>query len=98
ALSGVMVEQGGGPDHTPHALVGGFAYQIGAMLLAAGVASAIVARERFGIGQHVDVSLIGSMTSLQAMPITRFLRTGKQIGFEERRAATYTHYEASDGK
>ena len=97
ALSGVMVEQGGGPDHVPHALIGGFADQIGAMLLATGVASAIAARERFGIGQHVDVSLIGAMTSLQAMPITRYLRTGKQIGFEERRAATYTHYEASDG-
>ncbi|MCK9495276.1 MAG: CoA transferase [Dehalococcoidia bacterium] len=98
ALSGVMVEQGGGPGRPPHALIGGFADQIGAMLLATGVASAIVARERFGIGQHVDVSLIGAMTALQAMPLTRYLRTGNQIGFEERRAATYTHYECADGK
>ncbi|MCK9486968.1 MAG: CoA transferase [Dehalococcoidia bacterium] len=98
ALSGVMVEQGGGPGATPHALIGGFADQIGAMLLAYGISSALVARERFGVGQHVDVSLIGAMAALQAMPLTRFLRTGKQIGFEERRAATYTHYEASDGK
>ena len=98
ALSGVMVEQGGGPEHVPHALIGGFADQIGAMMLAAGVASALLARERFGVGQHVDVSLIGAMAQLQAMPLTRYLRTGKQIGFEERRAATYTHYEAADGK
>ncbi len=98
ALSGVMVEQGGGPEAVPHALIGGFADQIGAMLLAYGVSSALVARERQGVGQHVDVSLIGAMTALQAMPITRFLRTGQQIGFEERRAATYTHYEASDGR
>ena len=98
ALSGVMVEQGGGPDAVPHALIGGFADQIDAMLLAFGVSSALVARAQFGIGQHVDVSLIGAMTSLQAMPLTRYLRTGRQLGFEERRAATYTHYECRDGR
>ncbi|MDA0302409.1 MAG: CoA transferase, partial [Chloroflexi bacterium] len=98
ALSGVMVEQGGGPGKMPHALIGGFADQIGAMLLAYGIACALVVREREGIGQHVDVSLIGAMTAVQAMPITRFLRTGEQRGFEERRAATYTHYECADGR
>ena len=98
ALSGVMVEQGGGPGRPPHALIGGFADQIGAMLLAYGVACALVVREREGIGQHVDVSLISAMAAVQAMPITRFLRTGEQRGFEERRAATYTHYECADGR
>jgi len=98
ALSGVMVEQGGGPGKPPHALIGGFADQIGAMLLAYGVACALVARGRDGVGQHVDVSLIGAMTAVQAMPVTRFLRTGEQRGFEERRAATYTHYECADGR
>tara|TARA_B110001454_G_scaffold122668_1_gene114578 strand:+ start:5517 stop:6725 length:1209 start_codon:yes stop_codon:yes gene_type:complete len=98
AFSGVMVEQGGGPNKAPHALVGGFADQIGAMLLAFGVSSALVAKHTFGIGQHVDVSLIGAMTALQSMQITRYLRTGQQLGFEERRAATYTHYLCSDEK
>ena len=98
AFSGVMVEQGGGPTQIPQALIGGFADQIGAMLLAFGISSALVARNSFGIGQHLDVSLIGAMTAVQAMPITRFLRTGKQIGFEARRAATYTHYLSRDGK
>lgn len=97
AFSGVMSEQGGGPGHIPHALIGGFADQIGAMLLAYGVACAIVARDQYGVGQHVDASLIGALTSLQSMPLVRFLRTGRQIGFEERRAATYTHYECADG-
>ena len=97
ALSGVMVEQGGGPEAEPHALIGGFADQIGGMTLAFGVASALFARERTGEGQHIDVSLIGGLTSLQAMPLTRFLRTGKQPGFEFRRAATYTHYRCKDG-
>ncbi|MEZ4502587.1 MAG: CoA transferase [Dehalococcoidia bacterium] len=98
ALSGVMVEQGGGPEHEPHALIGGFADQIGAMLLAYGVSSALFVRERSGRGQHVDVALIGAMMALQAMPVTRYLRTGNQPGFEFRRAATYTHYRASDGR
>jgi len=98
ALSGVMVEQGGGPEYEPHALIGGFADQIGAMLLAYGVSSALFVRERSGRGQHVDVALIGAMMALQAMPVTRYLRTGNQPGFEFRRAATYTHYRASDGR
>jgi crotonobetainyl-CoA:carnitine CoA-transferase CaiB-like acyl-CoA transferase len=98
ALSGIMHEQGGGPSKPPHALIGGFADQIGAMLLAYGVACALVVREQQGIGQHVDVSLIGAMSSVQAMPLTRFLRTGQQPGFEERRSATYTHYECADRK
>ena len=46
----------------------------------------------------MDVSLISAMTAVQAMPITRFLRTGEQRGFEERRAATYSHYECADGR
>jgi crotonobetainyl-CoA:carnitine CoA-transferase CaiB-like acyl-CoA transferase len=98
ALSGIMYEQGDGPGGEPHALVGGFSDQIGAMLLAFGVSSALVARERFGIGQHVDVSLIAGMTALQSMQFTRFLRTEFQSGFQRRRAATYTNYECADGK
>ena len=97
ALSGIMSEQGGGPDEEPHALIGGFADQIGAMTLAFGVASALFVREQSGEGQHVDVSLIGSMTALQSMALTRFLRTSKQPGFEVRRSATYTHYRSADG-
>ena len=98
ALSGIMYVQGDGPGGEPHALVGGFSDQIGAMLLAFGISAALVFRERFGIGQHVDVSLIGGMTALQSMQFTRFLRTKFQSGFQRRRAATYTNYECADGK
>ncbi len=97
ALSGIMVEQGGGPDEEPHALFGGFADQIGGMTLAFGVVNALYAREKTGEGQHVDVSLIGGMTWVQSFSLTRFLRTGNQPGFEFRRAATYTHYRCKDG-
>ncbi|MBA4179192.1 MAG: carnitine dehydratase [Anaerolinea sp.] len=98
ALSGVMYEQGEGPGGQPQALIGGFADQIGAMLLAFGISTALVVRERDGIGQHIDGSLIGGMVAMQSKQIMEFLRTGKQSGFERRRAATYTNYECADGK
>jgi CoA:oxalate CoA-transferase len=98
ALSGVMYEQGEGPGGQPQALIGGFADQVGAMLLAFGIASALAVRERDGIGQHVDGSLIGGMVAMQSKQIVEFLRTGKQSGFQRRRAATYTNYECADGR
>ncbi len=98
ALSGVMYEQGTGPGGEPHALIGGFADQVGAMLLAFGIATALVVRERDGIGQHIDGSLIGGMVAMQSKQIVEFLRTGKQSGFQSRRAATYTNYECGDGR
>ncbi len=98
ALSGVMYEQGEGPGGEPQALIGGFADQIGAMLLAFGVSSALFVRERDGIGQHIDGSLIGGMVAMQSKQIMEFLRTGKQSGFQRRRAATYTNYECADGR
>ena len=97
ALSGVMVEQGGGPGHKPEALIGGFADQVSAIMLAFAISSALFARERTGEGQHVDVSLLGSMTAMQAMQLTRYLRTGRQLGKQRYRTATYTHYECADG-
>src|SRR5690606_30664212 len=53
--------------------------------------------ERTGVGQHIDVSLIGAMLSLQQRPLTIFFGTGTQPGFEYRRSATYTHYQCRDG-
>jgi len=93
-----MYEQGSGPGGEPQALIGGFADQIGAMLLAFGVSTALVVRERDGIGQHIDGSLIGGMVAMQSKQIMEFLRTGKQSGFQRRRAATYTNYECADGR
>jgi CoA:oxalate CoA-transferase len=98
ALSGIMYEQGGGPDKPPHAMIAGFADQIGAMFLAYGVSCALYARSAFGIGQHLDASLIGGMAALQQRPLTLYLRTGEQPGFQERRSPTYTHYECADGR
>ena len=74
AMGGIMSVQGGGPDEPPQSVLGGMADQVGAMVFALGIASAIIARERDGIGQHVDVSLFGSQLALQAFQLTGMMR------------------------
>ena len=93
-----IYEQGSGPGGEPQALIGGFADQIGAMLLAFGMASALYVRERDGIGQHIDGSLIGGMIAMQSKQLYEFFRSGLQAGFQRRREATYTNYECADGR
>ena len=55
----------GPPDDTPHQL--DIADQSAAVMLSYGVLGAIVARERFGFGQKVDVSHLGSMVWARGM-------------------------------
>lgn len=54
---------------------GGLADQMGAIMLAFGVLTALVARERHGIGQRVDTSLLGSMLALRGLPLALELMT-----------------------
>jgi len=73
----------------------------GAMHLALAVMTALVARERHGIGQRVDVAALGSIVWLQAWELTHASLTG----FEPTRAgahhpifgSNYGIYETSDG-
>lgn len=72
ALGGIMSvngEEGNAP--TP---VGTFiADQMGATMLAVSILAALVARERSGVGQCVDVSLLGSQISMQTCELTHYL-------------------------
>jgi crotonobetainyl-CoA:carnitine CoA-transferase CaiB-like acyl-CoA transferase len=74
ALGGIMSvngEEGRAP--TP---VGTFiADQMGATMLAVAILAALVARERTGKGQCVDVSLLGSQIATQSYEITDYLLT-----------------------
>jgi crotonobetainyl-CoA:carnitine CoA-transferase CaiB-like acyl-CoA transferase len=97
AVSGLMIEQAGGPGHEPVPALPGAADQVSAMLFALGIVSALVARGQTGRGQRVDVSLLGSMIAFQGRQITRFLYTGKQGRERFRRSPVYSHYRAADG-
>ncbi len=98
AMGGIMINQGGGPGNRPMSVMGGTADQVGAMVFALGICSALLARERTGIGQqHVDASLLGSQVALQALQITGFLRHNRQGPSPQRGNPVFTHYECSDG-
>ena len=99
-MSGALIGQGGGPGGVPTSVAWGLADQVGGMTLAYGVMTALLARERFGVGQKVDVSQLGAMISLQGFSLLTYLHTGKQ---ERRdpgvsRNAAFSWYEASDGE
>jgi crotonobetainyl-CoA:carnitine CoA-transferase CaiB-like acyl-CoA transferase len=60
---------------------GGFALgdQTGALVLAHAITLALLARERFGVGQDVEVSQLGAQMLLQHLGLTRFLTTGAYV-------------------
>ncbi len=97
-MGGIMSNQGGGPDESPMTVMGGMADQVGAMVMALGIAGAIVARERQGIGQHVDASLLGSQVALQGLQLTGFMRDGVQAPTPQRRNPVFAYFRGSDGK
>lgn len=99
ARSGIM-NAVGEPDMPPLSLVGGIADQMGAIMLAYGVLAALVARERLGVGQEVDVSHLGSMITLQGLNVAASLMLGTEMPRVLRKAAPnplWNHYRCKDG-
>src|SRR5215470_641424 len=100
ARSGIMLAAGE-PDMPPLQIAGGIADQMGAIMLAYGVISALLARERFGVGQEVDASHLGSMIWLQGLSVAARLMMGFAIPRMPRKYASnplWNHYCCSDGK
>lgn len=100
ARSGLMTVMGE-PGFPPLRPMGGLADQIGAIMLAYAILAAILARERFGIGQEVDVSLLGGVTALQTLPLMSVLLLGKELPRISRAEAANplsNHYFCADGK
>ena len=85
-LDGVAAARGGLVYHTGYAdreacVPGGIIMDTaGAMQLALGVMTALVARERYGIGQHVQNSALGTALWLQQWELTHTAMTGAQLG------------------
>jgi len=100
ARSGIMLAAGE-PDMPPLTIAGGIADQMGAIMLAYGVLAAVVARERFGVGQEVDASHLGSMLMLQGLSVAARLMMGFAIPRLPRKFAAnplWNHYRCADDK
>jgi len=100
ARSGIMFAAGE-PDMPPQPIGGGIADQMGAILLAYGVLAAVISRERYGVGQVVDASHLGSMSFLQGLSLTSRLINGAAFPRVPRARAfnpLWNHYRCGDDK
>ncbi len=100
ARSGIMNIAGIDSDE-PVYLFGGVADQMGAIMLCYGVITALLARERYGVGQEVNASHLGSMIALQGLNLscrtilgTEFRRNTRENSFNP----LWNHYRCADGK
>jgi crotonobetainyl-CoA:carnitine CoA-transferase CaiB-like acyl-CoA transferase len=74
---------------------------MGAIMAAWGILAALVARERSGVGQEVDTSLLGSGLALQGNIVTQRLWLGQKqerIDRSKARLPLWNYYECADGK
>lgn len=100
ARSGIM-NAVGEPTDPPQAVQGAIADQIAGTMLAFGVMTALLARERFGVGQEVDVSLLGAMSWLQGLSVASRLMLGGEMPRFSRRATfnpLWNHYRCQDDR
>jgi len=91
----------GEPGSPPLAVQGAIADEMGASMLALGIVTALLHRERTGVGQDVDVSLLGSMAWLQGLSLASRLVLGNGLPRFEREAAfnpLWSHYRCADGR
>ncbi len=70
AMSGLMTSTRWKDETRPHPIGAAICDQVSSMLLAYGIVTALLVREKTGIGQQVDVSLLGSMLALQSWEAT----------------------------
>jgi crotonobetainyl-CoA:carnitine CoA-transferase CaiB-like acyl-CoA transferase len=100
ARSGIM-NAVGAPDGPPLAVQGGIADQMGGTMLAFGVMTALVHREREGVGQEIEVSLLGAMAWLQGLSLASRLMLGVEMPRLAREAAfnpLWNHYRCADDR
>jgi CoA:oxalate CoA-transferase len=80
---------------------GGIADQIGAIMTSYGVLLAVIARERFGIGQKVDVSQLSSTMWLFGLPVGMWLYNHKEAPSRHREGVPnplWNYYKCKDDR
>jgi crotonobetainyl-CoA:carnitine CoA-transferase CaiB-like acyl-CoA transferase len=73
---------------------------MGGIMLAYGIMTALVARERHGVGQEVNASHLGSMIALQGLNVSMRTIMGKEFPRNTRDDAfnpLWNHYKCADG-
>jgi len=76
AMGGIMSVTGD-PKGPPTPVGSAIADQVGAVMVALGIMTALFVRERTGIGQELDVAMLDVQLALQTWEITHYLVTGK---------------------
>lgn len=79
----------------------GIADQLGGIMLSYGIIVALLVRQQTGVGQKLDVSLLGGLMALQTMWIRAFLLGGQRPVKKPRtetRSPFWNTYQAKDGK
>jgi crotonobetainyl-CoA:carnitine CoA-transferase CaiB-like acyl-CoA transferase len=100
ARSGLMTSVGE-PGMPPLVTQGGIVDQSGAVFLGYSIVIALLARERLGIGQEVNVSLLGSSITIQGLNVAAYTILGSEIGKHDRARVgnpLWNHYKCADGK
>jgi crotonobetainyl-CoA:carnitine CoA-transferase CaiB-like acyl-CoA transferase len=98
--SGIMYGAGF-PDMPPLPLASGMCDQMGAIILSWGILAALVARERLGVGQQVNTSLLGGVLALQGLNVNQRLWLGQKQERTDRAKARnplWNYYQCRDGK
>ncbi len=70
-------------------------------MLAYGVLAAMVARERYGIGQEVDAAQLGALIFLQQTGLGQYLMVGKEpprLSQQNPPSPLWNHYQCKDSK
>lgn len=99
ARGGLMLHASPSDDDIASRVPGAPADQMGAITLAYGVVLGIVARERHGIGQHIEVSQLGGQLILQALAMNGFLLNGNLARPRSRKEAgnpLFSSYRCGD--
>lgn len=97
ARSGIMT-LAGESDMPPNNIRRGIADMMGSIMTAYGVLAALVARERLGVGQEINTSLMGGMMALEGLPIGMWLY-GSDTRRNDRSSAPnplWNHYQCKD--
>lgn len=101
ARSGIMFQLGDRDQEEPLQATGGISDQLGATMVAYAILAALVTRERQGIGQEVEASLVGSMIHQQGLNVDVMLWRGHPQARHSRKRARNplsNMYQCGDGR